>query len=92
MTEFEFDPVKSDFNKDKHGIDFVLAQAVWDDEKLVVTKARSDTEPRFMALGMIDGKLWAVFHTIRGAKIRVISVRRARQKDKEDYDNSDAEN
>ena len=29
---FEFDPAKSALNKDKHGIDFVEAQALWKDE------------------------------------------------------------
>jgi len=27
--QFEFDPQKSAVNKDKHGIDFVEAQALW---------------------------------------------------------------
>ena len=91
MTVFEFDADKSAVNKGKHGIDFVEAQAIWDDENMVVTEARSDTERRFRALGMVNGKLWAAFHTLRGPKIRIFSVRRARQEDKNDYDNSDLE-
>jgi len=31
MAEFEFDERKSTLNKAKHGIDFVEAQAIWDD-------------------------------------------------------------
>lgn len=31
MARFEFDPAKSTANKAKHGIDFVEAQALWDD-------------------------------------------------------------
>ena len=30
---FEFDPAKSESNKDKHGIDFAEARALWLDEK-----------------------------------------------------------
>lgn len=29
MMEFEFDPTKSDTNREKHGIDFVAAQMLW---------------------------------------------------------------
>ena len=86
MIRFEFDPDKSAANKDKHGIDFVQAQLVWEDEKRIIVQARSDTEVRYMAVGMIDGKLWAAFHTLRGDKIRIFSVRRARQGDKTNYD------
>lgn len=32
---FEFDPDKSAANKAKHGIDFVEAQALWDDPDLL---------------------------------------------------------
>lgn len=35
MIEFEFDPGKSQRNRDKHGIDFVQAQALWNDPDLL---------------------------------------------------------
>jgi uncharacterized DUF497 family protein len=37
-SEFEFDPVKSLSNKDKHGIDFVEAQELWNDPDHLGTK------------------------------------------------------
>ena len=33
--EFEFDPRKSQANQEKHGIDFVAAQAIWEDPALL---------------------------------------------------------
>ena len=39
--EFEFDPAKSAANKDKHGIDFVEAQALWLDGGLASRLDRS---------------------------------------------------
>jgi uncharacterized DUF497 family protein len=54
--EFEFDPAKSAANKDKHGIDFVEAQALWLDDGLADAPVVSDGEPRFLVIGRIDGK------------------------------------
>ena len=51
--EYEFDERKSQANKDKHGIDFVDAQALWFDEQLTEVPARSDDEPRFLVVGLI---------------------------------------
>jgi uncharacterized DUF497 family protein len=75
---FEFDERKSRANKAKHGIDFVAAQALWADEALVEVPARSETEARYLAVGMIDGKHWSAFITHRGSSVRLISVRRSR--------------
>ncbi len=76
--EFEFDEVKSQANKSKHGIDFVEAQALWLDEMLVEIQARTEDEPRFLVVGMISGKHWSAVITYRGERVRLISVRRAR--------------
>ncbi|MDJ0601504.1 MAG: BrnT family toxin [Crocosphaera sp.] len=43
---FEYDDAKSCSNKDKHGIDFVEAQALWLDEKRLEIAARSSDESR----------------------------------------------
>ena len=76
--EFEFDERKSRANWDKHGIDFVEAQALWLDEQLTEVPARSDDEPRFLVVGLIGGKHWSAFITYRGEAVRLISVRRSR--------------
>jgi uncharacterized DUF497 family protein len=88
--EFEFDPVKSASNKDKHGIDFVEAQALWLDDGLAesISKANHTGEARFLAVGRIDGRYWTAICTLRGEVVRIISVRRARKEEVEFYDGS----
>ena len=79
--EFEFDPEKSAANKAKHGIDFVAAQALWDDPELIEIPARTSDEPRFLVIGRIQGKPWSAIITYRGEWIRLISIRRSRQEE-----------
>jgi uncharacterized protein len=86
--EFEFDPAKSAANKDKHGIDFVEAQALWLDGGLevVLSKSRMTEEERFLAIGRIESKHWTAICTFRGEAIRIISVRRARKEEVDYYE------
>ena len=84
--EFEHDPIKSQGNKHKHGIDFEQAKALWEDEDRLVIPARSETEERYAILGKIKKKIWVVFYTHRGQAIRIFSVRRAHEKEKQQYD------
>ena len=84
--EFEFDPNKSGSNKKKHGIDFVEAQALWDDLDLIEIPARTSDEPRFVVIGKISGKYCSAVITYRGEKIRIISVRRSRKEEIDIYE------
>jgi uncharacterized DUF497 family protein len=79
--EFEFDPEKSAANLEKHGIDFVQAQAIWGDSDYIEIPLKTADEERFMVIGMIDGKAWSGIITYRGASIRIISVRRSRKEE-----------
>ncbi len=54
--EFEFDPKKSNTNKEKHGIDFYEAQALWNDPDLIEIPVKTSDEPRFLVVGNISGK------------------------------------
>ena len=74
--EFEFDPQKSETNRAKHGIDFVEAQALWK-SKHVVIGAKDALEKRYMVIGTIGPEHWSAIITYRGARIRIISVRRS---------------
>lgn len=85
--DFEFDPIKSNTNKDKHGIDFEEAQALWEDEKLLEIDVELGGEPRILAIGMIGHKHWVAVYTWRNTVIRIISVRRARKKELALYGN-----
>jgi hypothetical protein len=79
--EFEFDAAKSAANRAKHGIDFVTAQALWDDPDLVEIPARTDDEPRWLVVGKIGDVCWSAIITRREERIRIISVRRARREE-----------
>jgi uncharacterized DUF497 family protein len=76
--DFEFDPEKSEANRQKHGIDFRNAQALWDDPDLIEIPARTTDEPRFLVVGRIEGRHWSGVITYRGERVRIISVRRSR--------------
>jgi uncharacterized protein len=80
-VEFEFDPVKSAANQEKHGIDFVRAQALWQDPMRVEVPARTVDEPRWLMIGQIDSKHWSAVVTYREERIRIISVRRSRDEE-----------
>ena len=78
MYRFEFDAVKSRSNLAKHGIDFLQAQDLWSDPMLLEIPAKTDDEPSYLVIGLMDGKHWSAVVTYRGSHIRLISVRRAR--------------
>ncbi len=83
--EFEYDPSKSESNKEKHGIDFEEAQGLWLDAVRLEVQAKSDDEPRFALIAELNKKLWTAFYTVREKRIRLISVRRSRKGEKELY-------
>ena len=76
--EFEFDERKSLANKAKHGLDFLQAQLLWQDDLLVEVSARTTDEPRFLVVGMIGARHWSAMVTYRNGRTRIISVRRSR--------------
>ena len=78
MYAFEFDKNKSASNLNKHGIDFVTAQELWNDPDLIEIQATSDSEARVLLVGRIKEKHWSAVITYRENKIRIISVRRSR--------------
>lgn len=86
VMEFEFDPEKSKSNQQKHGMDFIDAQALWDDPDLIEIPARTTGEPRWLVVGRIGGKHWAGIITYRGEAIRLVSVRKARPEEVELYE------
>jgi uncharacterized protein len=82
---FEFDVAKSASNKDKHGIDFDDAKRLWADENLLIEPTRFVSETRWVAVGIIDDKYWTAVFTRRDDALRIISVRRARENEIENY-------
>jgi uncharacterized DUF497 family protein len=91
MIQFEFDKKKSESNKIKHGIDFIEAQALWDDSNLIEIPAKIIDELRFMVIGKIGMKHWSGIITYRGNKLvlflyNVLSKRRSKYMKAKDFD------
>ena len=86
--EFEFDPKKSENNKQKHGIDFYEAQELWDDPDFIEIPVKTSDEPRYLVIGKVSGKHWSGIITYRTEKIRIISVRRSRKEEVDIYESS----
>jgi uncharacterized DUF497 family protein len=85
---FEFDNEKCQTNMWKHGIDFDEAQAMWGDPNRVIFVARFQNEERNGIVARLGDRLWCAVYTHRGENIRIISVRRAREYEKDLYHNS----
>ncbi len=81
LVAFEFDETKPKANAAKHGIDFVAAQALWLDERVIEIPAKTVDEPRSLIIGRIEGRHYSAVITHRGNRIRIISVRRSRDKE-----------
>jgi hypothetical protein len=77
---------RSRANKLKHGSGFRETQAVWLDDDLPHMAARSAVDPRFVVIGLRDGKLWSAVVTYRGEADRLTSVRRSRAREVEAHE------
>jgi len=85
--KFEYDENKSKTNKSKHGIDFEEANELWKDPySFELSSIQSEDEDRFLVLGRISSKNYTAIITYRDDVIRIISVRRSRQKEIELYE------
>ena len=87
--KFEYDEKKSQINKEKHGIDFVEAQKLWQDEDALVVPANIvDDETRYALISKILTKCFVAIFTLREDTYRIISVRRCRKNEEKNYDNN----
>jgi hypothetical protein len=85
--EIEFDADKSAKNVELRGLPFDLAAEFDFDSALVVRDTREDYgEDRFIALGLIGERLHVLAYTMRGDRLRVISLRKANAREVERYE------
>ena len=85
---FEWDDRKAAHNVAKHGVPFEYAVRVFlDPHRLDGGDTRRDySEQRWLTLGKIEGRLFAVAYTPRGKVIRLISARKANEREQRKYD------
>jgi uncharacterized DUF497 family protein len=84
---FEWDNNKNKSNIAKHGISFEQAKQLFDNIHITKIDNRKDYgEVRKISMGIIDEKLIIIVtHTNRNGKIRIISARKASNKEREVY-------
>ena len=93
MIRFEWDQAKSDECFAERGFDFAHAlHAFVDPTRRIHQDNRWDYgEDRYQLLGTIERRVFVVVYTARGEVIRIISARKANQREVEDYENSTRE-
>lgn len=84
--EFEYDAQKSRANLAKHGIDFDEARELWKDQLRIDTVIEHRGERRRFMLARYAGACWVAIYTMRGERVRLISVRRAVREEAAYYD------
>ena len=77
MERFDYDPDKSRLNEERHGIDFVDAQTLWDSTHIVIPAKNIKGENRSAVVGKAQGKYYVAIFTMRNEVIRIISCHRA---------------
>ncbi len=85
---FEWDARKAETNVQKHGVSFEEATTIFGDirSQTIDDPLHSVDEKRFVTIGLsAKNRLLTVIHTDRGERMRIISARRASQKEIREY-------
>ena len=81
-SRLEFDTGKRDKTLAERGLDFARAGEVFSGVTATVVDTRSDYgEPRLNTVGMLDGRLVVLVWTPRGEVRRIISMRKANERE-----------
>lgn len=81
-VQIEFDADKRDRTLAERGLDFARAGELFAGATVTVEDARFDYgEPRFITVGALDGRLVVVVWTPRGEARRIISMRKANERE-----------
>lgn len=85
--EIEFDPRKDQVNQNQHGISLAQAKSFeWDTALIAADTRKVYNEERHVAHGFIAGRLYCLVFTVRGDALRVISLRKANQREVNSYE------
>lgn len=83
---YEWDPDKAKLNIRKHRIVFADAVSVFFDDSAITVEDNNPDEVRFATLGMdAFGRVLVVVYTRREDNIRLISARKATEKERKQY-------
>lgn len=91
---FEWDETKSEACFTQRGFDFAYAaHAFFDPNRIMHADTRhSYGEERYQLMGMIEKRLFVVVYTPRHDAIRIVSARKANQREVKHYENSTLDN
>lgn len=80
----EFDPHKREQTLEARGLDFGRAAEVFDGPTVTWPDERAAYgEPRFITIGLLGGRMVVVAWTPRGAARRIISMRKANEREQD---------
>jgi len=82
------DPAKDAINRQKHGIALSVAMTVLTGAHLLQRSAvrNASNEDRWVAIARVGDDFLACIYTMRGTLYRMISIRAARTREKEQYE------
>jgi uncharacterized DUF497 family protein len=73
-----WDEAKRQRNIKSHGLDFIGAEAIWDNFTVTREDVRQDYgEHRWVTFGLLDGEVVVLIHTERDGEMHIISLRKA---------------
>ncbi|MGK7943410.1 MAG: BrnT family toxin [Microcystaceae cyanobacterium] len=84
--KFEWDENKRLINIRKHGIDFLDVESIFENNTVIIEDGRLDYgEQRWLALGLLQGRVVVVVYTERKRTLRIISIRKGTKYEQRTY-------
>jgi len=84
--KFEWDEKKNQINYEKHGLSFEDAELIFASKTISFKDVRQDYgEERFITIGQLTNRVVIVVHTQRDLVTRIISMRKANEREKKIY-------
>ena len=83
--DFEWSEAKRIAVPEARGLDFIDAEILFDGRPLYTVASPRGAEERWLSVGELNGRLVAVVWTQRRDRIRIITMRRARNEERRRY-------
>ena len=83
--EFEWSEAKRHAVLDVRWLDFLDGRRLFDGRPICTAPSPREGEQRWISIGELDGEMIAIVWTRRGATIRIITMRKARDEEKRRY-------
>lgn len=84
--KIEFDPDKRDKTLAERALDFARAAEVFAGKHFTAEDCRQEySEPRYITAGKLDGRMVVMVWTSRGNACRIISMRKANEREQARY-------